>query len=1043
MRFYADLHVHSKYSRATSKDCDLEHLSLWGRKKGITVIGTGDFTHPAWFSEIKEKLVPAEPGLFRLRGDIEKEVVAKLPGSCHGITRFMLSVEISTIYKKGEKTRKIHHLIYAPTLEQVELINRKLDRIGNIKSDGRPILGLDSRHLLEIVLEAGEGCYLVPAHIWTPWFAVLGSKSGFDSIGECYGDLAEHIFAVETGLSSDPEMNWLISGLDRYRLVSNSDAQSPPKLGREACIFNTALDYFSMRHALETGDGYDGSAEFFPEEGKYHLDGHRKCNIRLSPEESRQLGGICPACNKPLTLGVMHRVQELADRTAGETPETTDPFVSLVPLPEVIAETEGVGPNSKRVANEYEQLLHKLGAELGILSDIPLEEIRNLSNSSLIPEAIARMRKGDVIREAGYDGEYGRIKLFHEDELKQTASIGLFDLVQDTAAERDVQQARPAEKQVTAVQPPLSRRSKPVAEIQAGTEPLDPDQQRALEITQGSLLIIAGPGSGKTRVLAHRIAYLVKNGIAAPEQCLTITFSRRAAGEMRARLETLLPAQCPRIPILTFHALAYQVLRTHRIAAGLPRGFRVSSEQERQQFLCRHFGISERKSEQALKEISLQKRHGEPAEPGSEIASYRTRFEQQKEAQGWLDYDDLMLLALELLENEPGLTASYRDRYQWVSIDEYQDIDPLQYRLTRLLCPAAGNLCAIGDPNQSIYGFRGADVGFFLRFEQDFPDAQTLRLTRNYRSGPSIVSASAQMITPGSLVENRQALALLEDNGRLVIHSARTDKAEAEFVVQTIEQVIGGISFFSLDSDRSDGERESDYSFADFAVLYRTREQAEVIEEALLRSGIPYQRHAHRCLSEHPQVQRLLDTMQGQDGNSALNESLDEAFATLGAVEEDKDDTDLEGLYKAIRDIADACSDDREQFLSQIHLSREFDARDERADHCSLLTLHASKGLEFPIVFITGCEEGLLPLKWNETPDEKTLAEERRLFYVGMTRARDKLLLSHAQKRFRHGRQSERKPSRFLQDIEKELLEIRKSDYRKQKIRQESQMDLF
>ena len=424
MRFYADLHVHSKYSRATSKDCDLEHLSLWGRKKGVTVIGTGDFTHPAWFSEIKEKLVPAEPGLFRLRGDIDKEVTGKLPGSCHGVTRFMLSVEISTIYKKGDKIRKIHHLIYAPTLAQAEFINRKLDRIGNIKSDGRPILGLDSRHLLEIVLEAGEGCYLVPAHIWTPWFAVLGSKSGFDSIAECYGDLAEHIFAVETGLSSDPEMNRRVSELDRYRLVSNSDAHSPAKLGREACIFTTELDYFSMRSALETGNGYGGTTEFFPEEGKYYLDGHRNCAVRLSPEESRKLDGICPVCNKPLTLGVMHRVQELADRTGEDKPDSTDPFVSLVPLPEMIAETEGVGQNSKRVAKEYEQLLYKLGAELAILNDIPLEEIQNLSNSSLISEAIVRMRKGDVIREAGYDGEYGRIKLFHVGELKHTLPCG-------------------------------------------------------------------------------------------------------------------------------------------------------------------------------------------------------------------------------------------------------------------------------------------------------------------------------------------------------------------------------------------------------------------------------------------------------------------------------------------------------------------------------------------------------------------------------------------------------------------------------------------
>ena len=431
MRFYADLHIHSKYSRATSKDCDLEHLSFWGRKKGITVIGTGDFTHPAWFGEIKDKLSPAEPGLFRLRADIERQVREKLPGSCQGATRFMLSVEISTIYKKGDKTRKIHHLVYVPTLEQAAFINRRLDRIGNINSDGRPILGLDSRHLLEIVLEAGEGCYLVPAHIWTPWFAVLGSKSGFDSVDECYGDLAEHIFAVETGLSSDPEMNWLVSGLDRYRLVSNSDAHSPAKLGREACIFTTDLDYFSMRRALETGNGYSGSVEFFPEEGKYYLDGHRKCNVRLSADESRQLNGVCPVCSKPLTLGVMHRVQELADRISKEKPEVTDPFASLVPLPEIIAETAGVGPNSKRVAKQYEQLLDKLGAELSILNDIPLEDIRNLSDFPLLPEAIARMRAGEVMREAGYDGQYGRIKLFREAELKRNTTISLLNASRD------------------------------------------------------------------------------------------------------------------------------------------------------------------------------------------------------------------------------------------------------------------------------------------------------------------------------------------------------------------------------------------------------------------------------------------------------------------------------------------------------------------------------------------------------------------------------------------------------------------------------------
>lgn len=419
MGFYADLHIHSKHSYATSKDCDLERLSLWGRKKGLSVVATGDFTHPAWFAELQEKLAPAEPGLFRLREDLDKAVRAMLPLSCRdNPIRFMLSVEVSTIYQKGGKTRKIHHLIYVPTLRQAQWIGGKLGRIGNIEADGRPILGLDSRHLLEITLEAGADCYLVPAHIWTPWFAVLGARSGFDSIRECYGDLAESVFAVETGLSSDPVMNRRVSSLDSYRLVSNSDAHSPARLGREACMFDAELDYFSMRQALETGAGYAGTVEFFPEEGKYFWDGHRKCGARLSPEESRKLNGNCPVCGKLATRGVMGRVQELADRAEGEAPGGADPFVSLIPLKEVIAEIQGVGPNSKKVAREYERVLGKLGAELAILKDIPIDALRR-AGSPLLAEAMTRLRASAVTREAGYDGEYGKIRLFREGELNR------------------------------------------------------------------------------------------------------------------------------------------------------------------------------------------------------------------------------------------------------------------------------------------------------------------------------------------------------------------------------------------------------------------------------------------------------------------------------------------------------------------------------------------------------------------------------------------------------------------------------------------------
>ena len=408
MNFYTDLHIHSKYSRATSKNLTLEELAIWAKKKGLSLIGTGDFTHPAWFEEIKQKLIPSDDGTFRLKPEIEKEINASV--------KFMLTVEISTIYKKWDKTRKVHHVVFVPNLKTAEIFRNKLDAIGNIKSDGRPILGLDSRNLLEIVLESGENSYIIPAHIWTPWFSVLGSKSGFDSIEDCYGDLAEHIFALETGLSSDPEMNWRVSKLDKYRLVSNSDAHSASKLAREATVFNIAPNYYSIMNALKTGEGYVGTVEFFPEEGKYHEDGHRKCNICMSAEETKKHNGICPVCGKPMTIGVSYRVNELADKKDLKIlPKTAGKVYSLIPLQEIISEIMQVSTSSKSVCNEYEKLINKFGTELSILQDIPTDEISK--TSEILAEAITRLRKGQVIKQAGYDGEYGVIKLFNANEL--------------------------------------------------------------------------------------------------------------------------------------------------------------------------------------------------------------------------------------------------------------------------------------------------------------------------------------------------------------------------------------------------------------------------------------------------------------------------------------------------------------------------------------------------------------------------------------------------------------------------------------------------
>ncbi len=394
MLFYADLHIHSKYSRATAKNCDLENLAIYAQRKGIDLLATGDFTHPIWLNELKEKLIPNDNGFFKLKDSN---------------ISFMLSAEISTIYKHKDKVRKVHHLIYAPDFASVDKIIKRLKKIGNLKSDGRPILGLKSRELLEIVLESNEKNLLIPAHIWTPWFSVLGSKSGYDSIEDCYEDLTPYIYAVETGLSSDPAMNWRVSFLDKYRLVSFSDAHSPSKLARELTSFKTKLTYDSLVEALKTGKNYDGTIEFFPEHGKYYLDGHRNCNLSITPKESKKYNYICPICKKKITLGVLHRVEELADRPLNNTfkPASAGEFISLVPLEEILAEIRQLGPNTKTVQKLYEDLLKKFGNEIFILRDLSIKEITK--ENEALGLALNKLRQGQVRRIAGYDGEYGKI----------------------------------------------------------------------------------------------------------------------------------------------------------------------------------------------------------------------------------------------------------------------------------------------------------------------------------------------------------------------------------------------------------------------------------------------------------------------------------------------------------------------------------------------------------------------------------------------------------------------------------------------------------
>lgn len=410
MKMIADLHIHSRFSMATSKEGTPENLDFWARKKGISLIGTGDFTHPVWREELKERLVSEGNGLYRLRDEYVKEESRKFPGEG---TRFVVFGEISSIYKKNGKTRKVHNVILLPGLEAADAMAQRLEKIGNIHSDGRPILGLDSHDLLEMMLDVCPEGILIPAHIWTPHFSVLGAKSGFDSVEECFEELAPYIHALETGLSSDPAMNWRISKLDRYQLVSNSDAHSPSKLGREANLLDIDCSYEGLYRAIQTGEGLEGTVEFFPEEGKYHFDGHRKCGVSLSPVEAERLGGICPVCGKKLTMGVDHRVEQLADRAEGFVKKDGKKYESLVPLPEVISTCMGYSAASKKVQGCFEQMIQTLGTEFDILRNVPSEDIKSCAGER-IAEGIENVRTGNVKRIPGYDGEYGKIELFDE-----------------------------------------------------------------------------------------------------------------------------------------------------------------------------------------------------------------------------------------------------------------------------------------------------------------------------------------------------------------------------------------------------------------------------------------------------------------------------------------------------------------------------------------------------------------------------------------------------------------------------------------------------
>ncbi len=1128
MKFIADFHVHSKFSRATAKNLDLENIYIAAQLKGITVVGTGDFTHPGWFSEIKDKLVPAEAGLFKLRKDISETCDQRVPLSCRGKVRFILVTEISNIYKKDGKTRKNHNLVFIPDINLAEKFILKLDKIGNIRSDGRPILGLDARNLFESVLEISDHAFLIPAHIWTPWFSLLGSKSGFNSIEECFADLTQYIFAAETGLSSDPAMNWRVSGLDKVTLVSNSDAHSPLKLGREANLFNTTLSYSAIKAALETGDPeqFLGTFEFYPEQGKYHLDGHRKCNVRLWPKDTLKYDGRCPVCQKPVTLGVLYRVEELADRPENEKPENTHLYYNLIPLQDILSDVLQVGQGSKKVVQLYHELISKLGPELNLLHDIKIERIEK-AGVPLLAEAVRKMRGNEIDLQPGYDGEFGKIKIFNQQERKRLLgqkSLFSFEDV-SSAGEKNKDpaskhQIKKTSKFAETAVIKENRCSKPKRQALRSSETpfetqhryrLNQEQRRAVEHSGKTLIIVAGPGTGKTRTLTHRIAYLINKRGVLPQKILAVTFTNKAAQEMKERVKILL-GESDHLPFVgTFHSLCFQLLNEYT-----ENCHTIIDDDERKMLIwdavrqVEKTGIRVSGKPQTLLKwiISAKQQLLDPQQPNDPVVEtkhhefseiYRC-YQNLLSSQGVWDYEDLILKTVHLFENDQQFAAHYRKRFKYVFVDEYQDINPGQYRIIRALTPSGEehwNLFVIGDPDQSIYRFRGSDVKYFKRFIKDYPDAAEVKLKQNYRSTQIILDASYQVVSGGEKNTHRTRIYSQHQRGKTISFlETASEKAEAVAVGRTIEQLIGGLGFHSLDfGGVMNPNQTTQKSFSDFAVLYRTKEQCHTFTEVFSTAGIPHQVVSRENIFSQTEVSELISLIKILEGvgsfanlerilhlikpgvgkktleifkdwsykngfraHLALNNAkrfpipgmskarqlrLSQFLENLQALKQDAqgmsveekliflaDNTDLATAinsqpklryaFEYLVQISKAFNLNSSDFLAATALHSDTDVYESAIERVALMTIHAAKGLEFPVVFITGCEDGLVPLR---RADSRTsdIDEERRLFYVAMTRAKERLFLTYTKKRRIHGKVEPRAMSPFAREIEERL----------------------
>ena len=1117
MSWIADLHIHSRYSIATSKECDPRNLYRWAGLKGLSLVGTGDFTHPGWRKQLREELTIAEPGFYRLKETPDAEI----PGQSEA--RFVVSGELSTIYKKNGRVRKVHHLIILPSLEAADRISAKLEEMGmNIRSDGRPILGLDSYRLLELVLENCPETLFIPAHIWTPHFSVFGSNSGFDTIEECYEDLTPEIYALETGLSSDPGMNWRWSALDRFTLVSNSDAHNPRNLAREANIFNAEFSFAGMCNALKNGvnspdgkegDSFGGTIEFFPEEGKYHYDGHRNCGIILPPEETKARECICPACGRKVTVGVLHRVTTLADRPESKRPDSAAPYQSMVPLREIIGSAFGQAPGSKKVDAAYFDLLRRFGPELTILRESGIDNIAKAAGP-LIAEGIRRLRSGEVMMKPGYDGEYGVISVFTESDRQAfKGQAALFE--QERSAARKTLQLRRVIGDMAgrAGGFPSPEEAGDILKTPLHKSELSPEQEAMITTGDNRVIILAGPGSGKTRTLTERIGFLIRNRGVDPGGITGVTFTHKAAAELKSRLGAMFSGEkkLNRLNIGTFHGICWNVLQQSPEPFPLKLVDPAEAKELMEEALRRNrIPMTAR---EALLLVSLMKNkylwEDDRELPAQMVEIYRAYQDILRKYQR-LDFDDVIIQAVELWEEDPAWLAPVKERFQHLFIDEFQDVNAIQYRLVKLWTAGNPGLTVIGDPNQAIYGFRGASAGFFDSLQQDFPDTKVFQLDRNYRSAPVIIDAANCLVEPRHHQQGFMQ-ASNHDSARepLIWFETSGEKSSAKAIVNEIINLVGGSTMISAHRRKTIGGNKrktgnETYGFNDFAILYRTNRQAEALEEALTIEGLPYRVVGQTATLDNGAVKEFLGFFRyltsagdllalraalsyprwgfsGSELNTFM-EYLQNLPGDLGSwdfLETDRDYPEIMGKLRQFYGVVEyyrdqlpnscpeliwdwmlrmdlAENEEMErlrrigenyrnvaELLRFLPLAREADIvrkgnRTTTPETITLSTLHAAKGLEFPVVFVTGVEEGLLP--YGSELDPETVAEEQRLFYVGLTRAKQRLYLTSSRYRYRVGQNEPVEASRFIQLISRELLN--KIEWTGQN-RKQAQLELF